>query len=215
MTNEATPAMFNDATVSTEAKRGCGFREVGGLYLVSGPLTAPCGRFPLQIERCAACGGGIKQSRGWTWIEPQRLWPWPEEDLLRSAECQRFLFGDAGCQTCPAGPAAPERAGLLWVGVASYPTVQSFVREAVAVGISRRISSLPRDYTMVDRVFLAHPRAAEDHDRNQVAGVFASFVPERVERVVKPDTPQAEVDEIRKYGETPVVVVRAEGGEGG
>lgn len=34
---------------SIETARGCGFRQPGGLYLVSGALSDPCDRLPLQI----------------------------------------------------------------------------------------------------------------------------------------------------------------------
>ena len=34
--------------MAVEAKRGCGFRKVGGLYLVGGGFGIPCDRLPIR-----------------------------------------------------------------------------------------------------------------------------------------------------------------------
>ena len=52
--------------MSVEARRGCGYRKVGGLYLVGPKLEAGCGRLPL-VHVCPVCQSGIKQTRGWVW----------------------------------------------------------------------------------------------------------------------------------------------------
>lgn len=56
--------------MAVEARRGCGFRKVGGLYMVSGALSSPCERLPLELHVCPVCNAGIKQTRAWQWIKP-------------------------------------------------------------------------------------------------------------------------------------------------
>jgi hypothetical protein len=95
--------------MACEPKRGCGYRKVGGLYLIGGKLGAPCWKMPILMQVCPTCAAGIKQSRGWQWIDPR---PWLK------GKC---LAGDA---VCPA--ADPEflgdRVGLIWIGAQFYPT---------------------------------------------------------------------------------------------
>ena len=67
--------------MAVEKERGCGFRKLGGLYVVSGKLAAPCGGLPIRLHVCEACGEGIKQSRSWTWIVPRRCSPCPRARL--------------------------------------------------------------------------------------------------------------------------------------
>lgn len=59
--------------MAAEAKRGCGYRKVGGLYLVAGKTGAACCKLPLPLTVCPCCGQGIKQTRGWTWVDPSKL----------------------------------------------------------------------------------------------------------------------------------------------
>jgi len=63
--------------MAREGPRGCGWRSAGqegvGIYLMGGLLAEPCERLPFPLHECRTCGGGIKPSRGWTWIEPDEL----------------------------------------------------------------------------------------------------------------------------------------------
>lgn len=138
--------------MAVEAKRGCGYRKVGGLYMVSGELSAPCGRLPLELHVCPTCHAGIKQARGWTWVKPR--------ELLRDAR-QCHLIAGTQCAGCPLDPDnLPERAGLLWIGEQFYPTPESFMQEAREQGISRRITAVPRDFKVGETwVLFAHPKA--------------------------------------------------------
>ncbi len=66
-------SLVDDIPLTFEAARGCGYRKAGGKYLVSGGEMLPCGRLPLELTVCPCCSQGIKQSRGWTWIDPEKL----------------------------------------------------------------------------------------------------------------------------------------------
>jgi len=147
--------------MAVESKRGCGYRKVGGLYLVSGQLTSPCGRLPLELHVCPTCKGGIKQSRGWTWVNAAAL-------LKDTQACSRapsaLSVGSEYCTTCPASPVnlakLGEKTGLIWIGEGFYPTADDFMREASKLGVSRRISAVPRGFKLGEHwVLIAHPKA--------------------------------------------------------
>ena len=57
------------------------------------------------------------------------------------------------------------KAGLLWIGEQFYPTPGEFTREAEELGISRRISAVPRDFKLGETwVLFAHRKGATcDH----------------------------------------------------
>jgi hypothetical protein len=173
--------------MSVEAKRGCGFRRVNGLYLVGGGLSAPCDRMPYRLDRCRTCGGGVKFTRGHTWLEPDFF-----EPHMRSVECQ-CSHGSMGapCSVCghphPIGsicsrarltfdcrdesacPVCRNRDGfgphlLLWIGRGHYsPDV--FLRESRELGVSRRIAALPKGLVLGETwVLLAHLDAVPPAD---------------------------------------------------
>jgi hypothetical protein len=148
--------------MAVEPKRGCGFRKVGGLYLVGPMDPTPCDRLPLPLQVCRACGHGIKQSRGWTWCDVAELTGgrhpgarYGEPCLDRQRNGSRDLFCD--------DPAAMGRAGLLWIGEQFYPRPVDFVAEGFHLGLSRRIRAIPRDFEIGKTwVLLAHPKAVLD-----------------------------------------------------
>ena len=125
--------------VSAETKRGCGYRQPGGLYLVE-PADAeklPCGGLPIPLNPCAVCGQQFKQARAFTWIRPIELF------AAMGQAC-----GSARCFGCPMGPEnLPERAGLVWIGKQHYRTPEDFLAESNLMGMSRRIGRhLPREF---------------------------------------------------------------------
>lgn len=118
--------------MACEAKRGCGYRKAGGIYLV-GDLSGcvPVDYLPTCID--------YPFTRSATWAEPARL-----------------------LQGVPAGEATglrlQERLLLMWVGSAHY-TPESFMEEAKRMGVSKRIAAIPEDAKKGDVVALAHPGA--------------------------------------------------------
>lgn len=59
--------------MAIEARRGCGYRKVGGIYLVGGGIGVPCDRLPYPLTVCPCCSQGVKQGRGWTWVTVGKL----------------------------------------------------------------------------------------------------------------------------------------------
>jgi hypothetical protein len=181
--------------MAIESKRGCGYRKVGGLYIVARPeemISISCDRLPIPLHVCPVCSQGIKFSRGWTWIDPFKLFEGDHGD-----ECTCYL-------TCPAcvpsfhfrqqveGTELSEpiendkivKAGLVWVGE-KYYSPESFCQELREQGFSKRISALPKGYKPgVTWIFTAHKKAVVDPGGDQVPGIFYAVQAPRVEKIV-------------------------------
>lgn len=144
--------------MAVEARRGCGYRRAGGLYIVGGGLSAPCDRMPFPLDRCKTCGGGIKFTRGPQWLQPDFFTP--HESLV--APC----LDESACPVCVnGGPDASRSASaddlfgphlLLWIGRGHY-TPDAYLKESRELGISRRLSAMPKGLVIGETwVLLAH-----------------------------------------------------------
>jgi hypothetical protein len=194
-----------------EARRNCGYRKVGGLYLVADPKQGiPCCQLPIIFTICPACGQGIKQARGWQWIDPSA---WLELGHCDEAHGNKVLFN-----TCPvACDALGKKVGLMWVGEKFYSTPAKFIAEDQALGICKRIKHIPRGFELGKTwVFLAHPKVKSSMEVNEkgelyekwFGGVFRIFKPDRIEKVVTQADYQFDdvMDALREKGITPVPV---------
>lgn len=186
--------------MSVERERGCGFRKLHGLYLVGGKgLGMECKQLPQNLKACPVCGEGIHQSRGFTWVIPKLLFPSAQE-----CYCPLTLAGKCPFQF-------DIKQGLLWTGERFY-TPESFVKEALEMGISKRISTVPKGFKVgEDWVFLAHPKAGREKQEGtdnikQVPAVFYAFKPERIEKMVSEEEfkNEEEMKKLRERGITPV-----------
>jgi hypothetical protein len=137
-------------------------------------------------------------------------------------------------QTCPlADENLPERAGLLWIGGAFYKTPGAYMEEAAQMGLSRRISAIPKDFKVGETwVLLAHrecipdgtgmtgecdcgtPTGLDQHadgcavfEPRFKPGIFTMFMPERIEYVVKGTETDDEIESLVSRGITPVKVI--------
>jgi len=197
--------------MAVEPRRGCGYRKTGGLYLMGGKLSAPCCKLPIPLDVCPTCGAGVKQSRGWTWINPK--------PFLDAKVCTEIGFVKQR-PLCPA--ARPgllgDRVGLIWIGAQFYPTAEHFQHEAATLGISRRIKAVPRGFVVGEHyVFFAHPKVfakTVTDDRGFgahtefTAGIFAMFKPTHIEMLCKESdrTNEVKMHDLKKRGITPVFV---------
>lgn len=170
--------------MAVEGRRGCGYRKVGGLYLVCRPIGFSCDRFPISITTCPCCGQGIKPSRGWTWVFPHNL-----------------FSGDHSPCACP--PICPvchparmgRRAGLVWIG-SRYYSPESFSKEAAEMGVSKRIAAVPKGLVLGKTwVLVGHREAAQRPTKQKGLngecitepgpGIFFAFRPTRIEMICK------------------------------
>lgn len=186
-----------------EVERGCGFRQVGGLYLEGSGLAVPCDRLPFNIELCPVCSQGIKFSRGFTWVH----WHEYAEHHI-PCKCKKScpvchpideepVFDENGVQT----GFKPVMHGLMWVGHKFY-SPESFIREAVTLGVCKRIANIPKQLVVGKTwVLLAHRKSgrklvdADGSDSNSngsldgkrevsCSAVFYGFIPQRVTKIV-------------------------------
>lgn len=193
---------------SVEGARGCGFRSPGGLYLVAPALSENCSRLPLAVHSCPTCGGGIHPARGWTWIVPVEL-------LGMKAHAP-----DRHSRRCPIGIPGMDpghdgvRAGLLWIGESFYPYPADFIEEAARMGVSRRISKVPKGFVAGETyVFMAHRKGllrSGFRIGDEVAhdpAIVTIFRPTAIEYVVTGEETEEELAAIEKRGIVPVKVI--------
>jgi hypothetical protein len=174
---------------SKEEARGCGYRHSGkngvGLYLMGDGIFTVCERLPFPLDVCPCCGQGTKFSRGFTWIEPAKMF-----GPNAKPRCEPFdgfvgKHNHAACFLC--NPPDGEH-GLMWVGEKFY-TPASFLNEAVSRGISKRIASVPRDFKLGETViYLAHKKAIPTEGESKAA-VFTVYRPTRLDIVVDTTNP--------------------------
>jgi len=207
--------------MAVEAKRGCGYRKVGGLYLVGVGLGRPCDRLPFQLpEMCPCCGAGIKQARGWTWVNGERLLGGDHYQNAANVPPEPpLLCPEDTCAVCRPGEFLGEQCGLLWVGRQHY-TPGSFVREALDLGVSKRISQVPKGLEVGRTwVLLAHPDAVPPEGKVEFGqdpdtlpkpkpGIFYAFKPQAVEMIVTESEAEdaGKMGKLEKRGIRPVVV---------
>jgi hypothetical protein len=116
-----------------------------------------------------------------------------------------------------------------------YYSPQSFVQEAMELGVSKRIPAIPRKLQLGKTVvYLAHKKAVEVREPLAVQaamsivegvdnpqmrlldsekkpeyrlGVFCSFVPQRVEKLIwKSEATEETLENLRKRGIDPVII---------
>lgn len=201
--------------MAVEAKRGCGYRKVGGLYLVSGGAGISCHRLPMNIHVCPVCSNGIKYSRGFTWLNPNKFFGTCETREWKSSDEKLSCHQTPACPVCypPDG-----KHGLMWIGKKFY-SASEFSREAAELGISKRISTIPRDFKLGETwIYLAHLEAGtaepeEDEGvlfelSKKVPAVFYCFKPIRIEMIITETDSRNEekMKLLEKRGVTPVIV---------
>jgi hypothetical protein len=214
--------------VAVEPKRGCGYRKIGGYYLVGGGLSASCDRMPYPLDRCRMCGGGVKFTRGHTWLQPSFFLPIHDPSICRDAQpCP--VCGPTTVGSIEFGPHL-----LLWIGRGHY-TPESYLDESRRLGVSRRLSAVPKGLVLGETwVLLAHldavppatgtctvcnfseglhlPGATADvcsaYQRPKPSpGIFCAFIPRAVELVLQQsDATPERIEKERKRGVTVVAV---------
>ncbi len=216
---------------SVENRRGCGYRSPGGLYLMGGYPVEPCHRLPFELSVCPACGQGIKPARGWTWIDGVELFAPGCEQVISEHDAKTDLRVGVSthciiCVVCAPSQLVPQKefkpneeppehfgmSGLIWIGEKFYPTPETFIDEATAMGVSRRIKVVPNGFVLGETwVFFAHRFTVEDEDNPAVEkrhpGIFRAFMPTSIEYIIKGDETEKELEDMEKRGISLVKVV--------
>ena len=211
--------------MAVEAKRGCGFRKIGGLYLVGDFSPVDCDRMPYLIGPCPVCGGGLHFTRSMTEINPLRLFGFHDPCAERRPHCKL-------CQP-------PDDAAFVMTVGNKYYTPESFIQEAATMGVSKRIPFIPKKLVPGHTIiYLAHPKAVPVHEPSPMSkalveavaivegeapppqprlleadqvthklGIFCAFIPQGIEKVLsKKNATRKEVDSLKRRGITAVVV---------
>ena len=176
-----------------EQKRGCGFRQPGGLYLcASYEQTAPCDCLPIWLP------DDCQPIRGWKWIALNTI--------QNGAVCQCHRTHESWCPVCRH---QIDTSGLLWVGESFYPTTKSFLDEAKKMGFSKRIGAIPTDFILGQTwVSFAHRLIPTDEDGNAKSGVFFVLKPQTIEYVVKETDTDEHLTRLEQQGVTLVRIVK-------
>lgn len=200
--------------MAVEQVRGCGYRKVGGLYLCGGGASMDCDRLPYELVVCPVCGAGVKFTRGFTWLDWDRYagkHHMQETEHLISAKT--VCFCPRVCPVCWPGD-QPKPYGLLWVGEQFY-TPQSFIQEALQMGVSKRIAAIPKNLKLGETwVLFAHKSACGERRREEppfslegIPGIFYAFRPQRLELLVwKPEFTHEKAVELEKKHITPIII---------
>jgi hypothetical protein len=191
--------------MAQESKRGCGYRKVGGIYLVGGSEAVSCDRMPFRLDKCPLCGAGINQTRGLTWLPKELISELAGGDCVKSSPCHA---GD--CPVCRPSHLDPPYTGLLWVGSKFY-TPEEFMREAGLMGVCKRIATIPKKLVIGKTwVLLAHPKVKFTPTAGVVfhePAIFTAFKPSAVEMLLWDSMKKPELTEkLAKRGITPVWV---------
>lgn len=209
----------------SEQKRGCGYRKIGGLYLVSDPFELICDGLPLELERCQCCGFKPPFSRNLQRINPYYI-------ALLEGKHHQINQNLCKCpDICPiCNPHAQSIYGLMFVG-SKYYTPETFTKEAFAQGVSKRIPEIPSWLILGETwIFLAHQKVPKESTSSHskmfpdmkfnnlrtqeptefMAAIFYGFKPQRVEMPMwKGSLTDEQISDLKKKGITAVFLDRS------
>jgi len=174
-------------------KRGCGYPQVNGLYLVSAGVPVVCDRLPFTIPVCPTCGETIRFSGGIQKLNALKLFG-------EHKDCK----DPKSLRPCPACQPSEDPAALMWVGD-KYYSPESFNKEAIEMGVSKRINALPNFFKVGKTwLFLAHKKAVREFSEEkkklvQKPGIIMLCRPNKLLKVM---TESAITEEkVREYEE--------------
>jgi hypothetical protein len=195
-----------------EPKRGCGYRKVGGLYLIGTGMALPCDGLPLEIKNCPVCGYRIPFTRGFMWVRKEYIAYYSKEKHISNGNCSCHY----NCPICHPEANNLEKYGFMWVGENFYKTPDDFILEAEKLGVSKRISSIPKDLQLNKTwVLLAHRKVPFkvktfgplQSEPLYKPAIFYAFKPIRIEKLIwQSQATEETLEKLRQQGISPVIV---------
>ena len=210
-----------------EPRRGCGYREVGKLYLVGPDSGYVCPSLPLLFKPCKCCGYYPPQYRDYQWLN---------KSYIREIREPTGQACHPICPVCYPGTNPQNRYGLMWVGRKFY-TPQEFLDEIIGQEVSKAIKQIPKGLVLGETwVLLAHPEAYVDSSDDGYVqahgdwlvecsrlkmdeekppepqaptypGVISAFTPQRIEMLIyQSDASPDYIMELEEKGITVIVV---------
>lgn len=167
--------------------------------MVGGGVGEPCERLPIPLVACPWCKRAlVSQTRGLQWMGVACA-------VAGAKPCdpQQVHYHDLCplCTTTLMQKAEPkDEFALMWIGAEHYPTPQHWTAEANQMGVSRRLSAIPKRMVLGKTwVLVGHPEAAtvtvkvkkegelaEVEEVRKVPGIFHAFRPSAYELIVTP-----------------------------
>ena len=206
-----------------EPERGCGYRQVGKLYLVGVGVEYVCPSLPLDLGACDCCGYKPPIYRDFQWIAKVYI------KHIRKPTGQAC---NPGCPICY-GVNDQDRYGLMWVGKKFY-SPREFLAESVDMDVSKAIKQIPTGLVLGESwVLLAHRQARVDSQDPEYKkaheywltrgvdkippdpepqpptypGIFYGFIPQRVEILIyQSEATPERVRELEDRGITVIIV---------
>jgi len=184
-----------------EQERGCGYRKIGGAYLIGTGMAVNCDRLPILIQECQHCGFGIGFARSMQIVKTEYVrYLISDRDHVHTSCHDEFpcpICYNTAHKNDPLG----EKVGIMFVSNRYY-TPESFVKESVDMGISKRIAphTIPKAFKTGMWIMLAYTYPDKSHK------IFYAFKPERIEILVWKDDPKK--TEYEKKGFTVVEIER-------
>ena len=180
--------------MSTEQYRKCGYRKIGAIYLVGKGNFVPCHRLPVKIPE-------VSFFRGYKGINPKKL----------IGVCPNLYNFECTCDTsCPVcNPPDSDIHGLMYVGE-SYYTPDSFMSEAVQMGVCKRIPYIPDNLVLgISIVYLAYNKMPfkVNNGTEYLPAIFTAFKPSGIETLIRQsDASKEKLQELKDKGITPVII---------
>lgn len=209
--------------MAQEGIRGCGYRKVGGTYLVGEGYAVPCDMMPLQLEACPTCGFEIPFYRGFMWLSKQWIIHHSEKHHAigpceADSQCIHNKTGvGLNCPLCFPETNSQKKYGLMWVGSRHY-TPESFTKESNTMGVCKRIAQIPVGLKLGETwILVAHrkvPFSGEfgknglrKNEPKYKAAIFHAFKPTRIEKLIwKSKATKRTLNKLKKQGITPVII---------
>jgi hypothetical protein len=198
--------------MAVEKARGCGFRRVGGQYLVGSGLTRSCDMLPVKLLPCPTCGFIVPFNRGFMWLSKKWI-----ESYAKGHRATVACTCPEVCSLCFPETNDLKKYGFMWVGSNDY-SPGSFMAEARSMGISKRIAKIPKGLKLGKTWVLLghrkvpfspsfHPEGMHKKEPEYAPGVFYAFVPRRVEKLIwKSQATPGQLKKMKKQGITPVII---------
>lgn len=186
-------------------------RSTGMYLLLAQRLLPPCGKMPLRLDICPACGHRLNRRRPWTWVSIPSLFL--RDDVHCSFECSiaptiNALENDDDAELCAFADWWLEAriagghshcGGLVWLPVTRYPLPRSFIEQADELHVSWGLHRLDERLVIGETIVLvAHPDAILNRDGTISAGICCAFVPTDVVYCSSADDDAGRLARIRK-----------------
>lgn len=156
-----------------ESRRGCGYRQVGKLYLIGEGITYVCPSLPLDLGPCSCCGYEVPFYRDFQWIAKAYF------KHIREPTGQPC---HPSCPICYPSQNAQDRYGLMWVGKKFY-TPREFIDEADAVDVCKAIKQIPTGLVLGETwVMLVHSEARVNHEAPEFQEAYSQWLTRGVDK---------------------------------